>query len=379
MKIRILYIVSTLQKSGPTTQLYGLISTLPKEKYVIKIITLSPEPQESRWNEFVSLGVEADSLNMNRVEGMFFAGNRLRDVINRFKPNIVHSSGIRSDLLICRMRIGVSWCATIHSYCIDYPLQYGRIKGRIMAWLHLRTIKKMRHPICCSLSLKHLYEQILHRPMYAVQNGISIDRFRFEDEKRQRLRETYGIGEEEIVYITVGNLLEVKDPLTVIKAFNLLKKEKVHLYIIGDGVLRKTCQEIADSKVIFTGRIENVEEYLLLSDVYISASISEGLPTSVLEAGAAGLPMILSDIPQHREIWNNESKYIHFFNVGDVATLEQKMNIMKEMRSNNQTREIISKSIISRFSSEKMGWEYQKFYDYMFEKINQSERKSVSS
>ena len=363
MKIRILYIISTLKKNGPTIQLYGLISNLPKEKYVIKILTLSPEPQESRWNDFVSLGIEVDSLNMNRIEGMLFAGNRLRDVINRFEPNIVHSSGIRSDLLMCRMGINASWCATIHSCCMDYPLQYGRIKGKMMAWLHLRTIKMMSHPICCSLSLKHLYEQLLHKPMYVVQNGISIERFQFDEEKRQRLRGIYGIGEKDIVYVTVGNLLEVKDPLTVIKAFNLLKKEDAHLYVIGDGILRKTCQESADSKVIFTGVIRNVEDYLLLADVYISASLSEGLPNSVLEAGAAGLPMILSDIPQHREVVQHDLKRIYFFEKQNADELKVKMEMLMNINITNIERRYISQLFKSKFSDERMGRDYDKIYN----------------
>ena len=70
-----------------------------------------------------------------------------------------------------------------------YTTKYGRIRGEIMTRQHLQTMKKMLYPICCSLYLKKLYEHDLRKNMYAVQNGISLESYRFDKKRRESFRE----------------------------------------------------------------------------------------------------------------------------------------------------------------------------------------------
>ncbi len=95
------------------------------------------------------------------------------------------------------------------------------------------------------------------------------------------------------------------------------------LYILGDGInrdnlMKKYCNA---SNVIFTGSVSNVEEYLAASDVYISTSKSEGLPNGVLEAMAVGLPVLLSDIPQHKEIFEVDENIGVLYKLGNLTSL----------------------------------------------------------
>ena len=71
------------------------------------------------------------------------------------------------------------------------------------------------------------------------------------------------------------------------------------------------------------GRVENVDEYLQASDCLLSASRSEGLPNSVIEALAWGLPVILSDIPAHREIHRIEKNAGSLFALQNHQALAQ--------------------------------------------------------
>ncbi len=99
------------------------------------------------------------------------------------------------------------------------------------------------------------------------------------------------------IFISVGHLASGKDPLTIIKAFKRF---------LGDGELKENClNEIGNNTNIkLVGRVDNVHEYLGASDYFISA---EGLPNTVLEAMACGLPCVLSNIPPHEEINKNSS------------------------------------------------------------------------
>ena len=70
---------------------------------------------------------------------------------------------------------------------------------------------------------------------------------------------------------------------------------------------------------------QNVNEYLKSSDVYVSTSKSEGMPNGVLEAMATGLPVILSDIEQHKEILDRDNRIGYLYAHDNKEDLSQKM------------------------------------------------------
>ena len=73
---KILYIVSTLQTSGPTKQLYGLVRHLDKGKFNPLVLTLSPEPVRSSQKLFESISVPIHSLNLTRFQGIIKADRK---------------------------------------------------------------------------------------------------------------------------------------------------------------------------------------------------------------------------------------------------------------------------------------------------------------
>jgi glycosyltransferase involved in cell wall biosynthesis len=108
---------------------------------------------------------------------------------------------------------------------------------------------------------------------------------------------------------TVGRLIPRKDPITVFEAFRAATDGSDELSYVGDGTQRTEVVARADrhglgDRVEVTGLVERDEVYRLLarSSVVVSAARSEGLPVAVLEALASGVPVVLSDIPPHREI-----------------------------------------------------------------------------
>lgn len=109
--------------------------------------------------------------------------------------------------------------------------------------------------------------------------------------------------------ISVGRLIPIKDPCTMVEAFAAVAGPDDGLVLVGDGTLR---QHVADMvhehelgpRVQFTGLVPRDDVYRLMksSDVFMSTSHGEGLPVAMLEAMACGIPVIASDIAPHREI-----------------------------------------------------------------------------
>ncbi|XOK60430.1 glycosyltransferase [Paenibacillus elgii] len=109
--------------------------------------------------------------------------------------------------------------------------------------------------------------------------------------------------------IGVGRMEEQKNPKLFVKIVSELKKidSEVKAIWIGDGSLRAECEELSrelKANVMFTGWLSNAETLKNLgqSSVFLQTSKWEGLPYSVLEAFAEGLPVVASDISSHKEL-----------------------------------------------------------------------------
>lgn len=109
--------------------------------------------------------------------------------------------------------------------------------------------------------------------------------------------------------VSVGRLIKVKNPHLILEAFSNIGDDKATLTFVGDGDLRQELETLAEEnnvrdRVKFTGVIarDDVYTYLKTAALFVSSSYVEGLPIAVLEAMACRCPVILSDIPPHREI-----------------------------------------------------------------------------
>ncbi|RLC64495.1 MAG: glycosyl transferase family 1, partial [Chloroflexi bacterium] len=107
----------------------------------------------------------------------------------------------------------------------------------------------------------------------------------------------------------VGRLVYGKGVQNLILAFpELTRKSRARLLIIGDGSYKPALERLAQSvdrgNILFLGQKKQREiaELLSITDIFVNPSYSEGLPTSVLEAGVAGLPIVATDVGGTKEI-----------------------------------------------------------------------------
>lgn len=358
--MKVLYIVSTLGKSGPTNQLYNIIENLDKSKFTPHILTLSPEPKHSYINRFQNIQVEIESLNLSRVKGMLVGASLLKEKVKAISPQIIHTQGLRADELSAKCLSNYKRVATLRNYPFeDYMMKFNYIKGTFMARKHIKAIRNLPKVIACSRSLAELFSENQNILMNYIQNGVNQSKFyEISLEEKRRLKQELGIDQNKRCFITVGSLIERKDPLTLIKAFNQVDD---YLLIIGDGPLYEECKNQSNKNIIYIGNTDEVNKYLNISDYFVSASLSEGLPNTVIEALAVGLPILLSDIPQHREILDFNSDAGLLFSFKNEKELLLKIEKIKSLEYTKQT--LASKKIINNHLDAKiMSRKYQKLY-----------------
>ena len=143
-----------------------------------------------------------------------------------------------------------------------------------------------------------------------LNNAVDTVKFVFSPQMRQQMRSALHIKENAVVIGHVGRFVEAKNHLFLIDVFSKIFKRNSNavLLLIGDGELRPEIERAIvekqlDNAVILTGVRPNVWDYYQAMDVFLFPSVYEGLPVSMVEAQAAGLPCCVSaNVPRDAAI-----------------------------------------------------------------------------
>lgn len=139
------------------------------------------------------------------------------------------------------------------------------------------------------------------RPFVVINNGINTDKYAFRIEKRIKIRKHLG-WEQCIVIGHVGYFKAIKNQSFIVDVFECIYKQNhnCRLVLIGEGPMREDIQNKLDSKGLskvacMTGNIDNVNDYLNAIDVIVMPSLFEGVPLTLIEQQANGLPCVVAD------------------------------------------------------------------------------------
>lgn len=278
----------------------------------------------------------------------------------------VHSPHLGLLFLIATLfsygRFVPSTVITVHDSYQDYKL-----RNRLM---FLPVFASFRRVVCCSQasydSFPILYKWLAGNRLCVIQNSLDIDRVdRIAANIRREPRRTSGF-----TVIAISRLVDIKNPFSVVSAFQQATDQASRLAYIGDGPLRhslvsKSREDGHENRIEFTGLIprEKVFEYLLNADLFISTSRGEGLPVSVLEAMACRCPVLLSDIPPHREIAEGLD-FIPLIQPDDIAGFAREIKKFSEMPVSERTTlgQTCRRVIEERFSLPAMHAAYEEVY-----------------
>lgn len=143
--------------------------------------------------------------------------------------------------------------------------------------------------------------------------GVGIDTNKVTDINvdKEQYREELGLGPKNFVLLSVGELNENKNHRVILEAMANMKLPYVHYLICGMGALKEELLELSlnlniSNRVHFLGFRTDVISLMKISDIFVFPSIREGLPFSLMEAMASGLPAIVSDIRGNSDLIVND-------------------------------------------------------------------------
>jgi glycosyltransferase involved in cell wall biosynthesis len=181
---------------------------------------------------------------------------------------------------------------------MDYPVK----KGRVTDFLYTQSVDAV---VAISVGVRTalLAAEVPAARIRLIPSGVDTTRFVQDLQARAQVRHSYGFGDHETVVLSVGALAERKGHRTLLQAARRLKAQGITLrYLVcGEGVLRAALQDEAralglETDVHFVGFCSDIAHYLSAADLFVHVPLWEGLGVAVIEALAAGLPVVASRV-----------------------------------------------------------------------------------
>lgn len=341
--MKMMFILSSLAPTGPGFVVQALVNELVKEND-ITLLTISDtsatpielDPRVKTWS------LEAPNGNLKDVdlEGV----NRY---VDRYDIDVTFSHGLRADIINARLnpKRKIFKLSTSHNNPFeDYPALYGFVKGELMALLQMQTFRKLDYVVTLNPKLEQLHRRFLGgRKVSTIINGVSPAAI--EDVE---LKKMFGV---------VATFNARKNQKEIVLAMQHVNSNSLVMW--GTGPDFDEMQQLVQGTGIEMPGFENDKTKIFSSfKVFVSASKSEGMPLSVLEAASLGMPLILKDIPAHRYI----ADFLPKKGVSLYRNEEELSAIMSDYVAHpeviDEVRQPILDSYRENFTTEKMASRY---------------------
>lgn len=193
-------------------------------------------------------------------------------------------------------------------------------KGVLARWRYRLSHRRLAlfcdSTICVSDFIRQRLERdclFPSRQLTVVRNGVSTARFHTDSIERLEARRRLAVPEGMPCLVCIASLVEQKRVDVLLEAMALVLQSETNwcCLVVGDGPLverlrRQAAQSALDSHVFFHGFHRDVLPYLRAADLFVLTSDNEGLPLSVLEAMACGVPCVVTDVGGNAEIVRDE-------------------------------------------------------------------------
>ena len=321
---KVLRIINRLNLGGPTYNAAYLSKYLAPEFETLLVAGIKEETEES--SAFIVENMGLNPVYIPEMHREINFGNdrkaylKIKDVIRRFKPDIVHTHAAKAGTLgrLAAKSMGVPIIIhtfhghVFHSYFSPAKTFLFKQIERYLSSISTKIIAISRtqkeelckdHNICDASKVE------------VIPLGFDLMRFRTQnDVLRTDFRKKFGLSEDTIVIAIIGRIVPVKNHNLFIEAFSIAKQHypgKLVGLIVGDGydmqkardksrsiglVISTPESPLPNADLIFTSWILEVENPLAGCDIVAMTSLNEGTPVSLIEAQAAGKPILSTNV-----------------------------------------------------------------------------------
>lgn len=322
---------------GITKIILNYYNNIDKSKFKIDFVIPNVLPHNIA-QEFNKNNSKYFILN-NRKKNPLKYIRQLKNIIKKENYDIVHAHGNSSTLFLemyasykagCKVRISHSHNSTCNHKVINvllYPL----------------FNKYCNERYACGLEAgKWLFK---NKEFTIIKNSIDLEKYKFNKTTREKIRKQYNL-DNKTIFGHIGRFNKQKNHEFLIDIFYLYQKANPNsmLVLIGSGenldnIKSKVKELNIEDKVIFTGEIDNVEEWMCAIDTVLLPSLYEGFPLVLIECQASAVYCIVS---------SNVTKKVNVTNTIDFIDLSNKDKWLKYvLNKKNINREVISKKNIN--------------------------------
>lgn len=307
MKQRILEVnVDDLHCGG----VYSLVKNVVQNKQdsvVIDIASIEKFTNLENINNLNKYGTNVYYIgySKNKLLKQIICFNNLKKLIIKNRYNCIHiHSDVANKLLVFGIAAKVCGIKKIilHSHAAGVDGNYRKMKW-IIHHICNRFLKYVGTELvaCSDLAAKWMFPNVNQESIKIINNGIELEKFRFDEQIRKKIRKEMGLENKYIVG-HVGRFAYQKNHKYLIRIFyEVVKKNKnAILLLIGEGPLESEIRNYVDDlnineNVIFYGTSNRVNDLFQAMDIFVLPSHFEGLPVVGVEAQASGLPVLLSN------------------------------------------------------------------------------------
>lgn len=304
-RIKVLQVIDNLGTGGGQFVLLHLVRGFDPAVFDVRTVSLGPRQNSHVERELLDAGLHVDFLD-KKLGFRPGAIVRLDRIVREFRPDVVHThlGGLRYSLPSTFLRRTHAQVYTIHNVKDGIPLfwtvQIGVRLGVVPVAIAQRVLDSVRSGL-----------PGVEIPL--IPNGIPVKRYRTPVVPRIEWRGREGIAPDDFAFVFVARMQEQKNHDLLIRVFSRLTKtsRSVRLLLAGDGELRadleKTAQELGcRDRVHFLGNRKDVPDLLGAADAFVLSSDWEGNPLCILEAMAAGLPVVSTAVGGIPELVDHE-------------------------------------------------------------------------
>ena len=316
--LNILHIIPSLSKGGAERLVLDICNNLnSKERLRIKLITFSDNNNFPFLTKNIDWKVIPSFVKLSILKKNKTFIKKLQIAIEQFKPDIIHTHLFEAEII---SRSCFYPKAKWFSHCHDNMKQFQNFSWRTLTKKELFTnfyekLLLIKHYKKCNNNFiaiskdteKYFYNALpsnLSQNIYFLPNAISFNHF-YHPEKSKHNIEKNNL----IKFVTIGSLVDKKNQIFLIDVVRILlqKNYKIKLDILGDGINKKDIQKKIDEynfqdNVFLRGNVANVEDYLHTACIYVHSATYEPFGLVLLEAMAAGLPVVCLDGKGNRDI-----------------------------------------------------------------------------
>ncbi|WP_165499101.1 glycosyltransferase [Gramella sp. KN1008] len=320
-------------------------------------------------------GIKVYSLDLNQKYAFNKALEKLIPIYLREKPDIIHATLFRSEIIARKLKQKFPNICLIGSFVSNaYSSErlrrknlLDKLKLQFFFNLDRRTVKYVDYFISNSHTIKDRTCEALRidsQKVEVIYRGRSSSKF----DPKTNLEKFPYLNNHNTILLNVSRLIPLKGQEDLLEALPEIIKRfgNVSLIFAGHGAYREFLEEKArflkvEPHVHFLGRVDNINKLLLHANIFLYPSYSEGLPGALIEAMMAERIIICSNIPENLECVDSNSAII--YKKGNVSELSTA--IIKVLNNPEKYRylgENARKQAIKKFELGKRIVDYQDFY-----------------